>query len=279
MLKPTALGDVDWVDFQRTGFQICGAANDLQSSFSSIFRLADDFFKNSIEVKLCDRLSSDVGYRPFGVEYSYSPDRPDQIESFSFMPTADDAEQQLHSQVAKSLYVAMKSSFDLLLVSAEHFVAELFERITGSPAGGRFTGGFRAWSHLQINREASGQGDRETDLDAHEDGCLFTIMTNTGPGLEIRYPDGTFRPVETKPNEVIVISGEILWLLSGGLISPTHHRVKPQQSGRMALLFFADLESDFCTPWIQSATNRYINIGERSRFNATRYGLRPRQTG
>jgi isopenicillin N synthase-like dioxygenase len=279
MLKPTALGDVDWADFQKTGFQTCGISDSLQSSFVKIFTFADDFFKSDIETKLGDRLSSDIGYRPFGVEYSYSPDRPDRIESFSFMPTTDDAEHQLRSQAAKSLYIEMKTAFRLLQASAEHLVAEIFKRVTGSSAGDRFAGGFRAWSHLQINREASDQGDRDTDLDAHEDGCLFTIMTNTGPGLEIKHPDGTFRPVEAKSDEVLVISGEILWLLSGGLISPTHHRVKPQQKGRMALLFFADLESDFCVPWIQSSTNKYINIGERSRFNATRYGLRPRQIG
>ena len=78
----------------------------------------------------------------------------------------------------------------------------------------------------------------------HEDGCLITIASNKGPGLEIRSPDVCFLPLEISSQQVIVMPGEILWLLSGGAIEPLFHRVRADRSNeeRMSLLFFGHID-------------------------------------
>jgi isopenicillin N synthase-like dioxygenase len=108
----------------------------------------------------------------------------------------------------------------------------------------------------------------------HEDGCLMTVMTVTGPGLELRTGDGSFMPAQPT-GQLLFMSGEILNLLSGGLIPPVYHRVRTTRAleERMSLLFFADMNPALCSPWISNDANSGIDIGKRILTNATRYGL------
>jgi isopenicillin N synthase-like dioxygenase len=82
-------------------------------------------------------------------------------------------------------------------------------------------------------------------------------------------------PIMPSPDELLVVSGEILWLLSGGRIRPIHHQVRPVafRQERMSVLFFADLHPSLCQPWVVNQTNYHIDIGERVLKNATRFGL------
>ncbi len=102
----------------------------------------------------------------------------------------------------------------------------------------------------------------------------MTVMTVTGPGLELKAPDDLFVPMQPK-RELLFMSGEILNLLSGGHIPTIYHRVRsvPVLQQRMSLLFFADMSPTLCEPWISNETNAGINISERVLQNSTRYGL------
>jgi len=276
MLGPSALGELSWDEFRKNGFQICRIDEGLRSRVTELLGVADEFFRSAPEIKLRNRLSADAGYRPLGIEYSQSPDRPDQIESFSYLPGAAEEQGSLCSHAARQLFDVMKSVYPVFEAAAERLAGQFFERVTGTAFDRRFVGGFGSCSHLQINYRPSEPNVRDTDLDPHEDGSFLTIMSNTGPGLEIKSANGSFQPIDTAPDQMIVITGEILWLLSGGLVLPTHHRVRPQACGRMAILFFADLDPRHCAPWVHSPVNRFIDIAERSQHNSARFGLRTR---
>ncbi len=81
--------------------------------------------------------------------------------------------------------------------------------------------------------------------------------------------------ITTAPNEVLVMPGEIVWLLSGGQIRPLHHRVRrePSCSERLALLFFGDINPRLCRPWVRADVNEGVDIGARVLTNAARFGL------
>ena len=81
--------------------------------------------------------------------------------------------------------------------------------------------------------------------------------------------------VTTEPDEILVFPGEILWLLSGGVLVPLHHRVRPNSNyeERLSLLYFADIDPRLCMPWCVNEINRTVDIGKRVRENPTRFGL------
>jgi isopenicillin N synthase-like dioxygenase len=61
---------------------------------------------------------------------------------------------------------------------------------------------------------------------AHEDINLITLMVSAGePGLELLRRDGTWLPVQTGPEEVIVNIGDMLQRLTNHVLPSTTHRV------------------------------------------------------
>jgi isopenicillin N synthase-like dioxygenase len=232
------------------------------------------FFQQQLEAKMTSALPEDCGYRAFGVEYSQTASHPDQIESFTATARTCVDRFKLCDGPARRLYDCMLDSIAVLEPLAEN-VAALLAKSIGNGAGESFpTGSLHRWSRLQINysRPVSADGDIH---DLHEDGNLVTIACATGPGLEIQQPDGSLQAIEAALPHVIVMPGEIAWLLSGGCVRPVWHRVRrvPSCSDRLALLFFADLEPEACQPWLHNAVNANVDIGERTRRSVTRFGL------
>ncbi|MCB9677478.1 MAG: isopenicillin N synthase family oxygenase [Alphaproteobacteria bacterium] len=61
---------------------------------------------------------------------------------------------------------------------------------------------------------------------AHEDINLMTVLpVSTSSGLEIQLPDGSWMPVDAEPETVIVDTGDMMALLTGGRLPATTHRV------------------------------------------------------
>ena len=232
------------------------------------------FFQEPLEAKMASALPEECGYRAFGIEYSQTASHPDQIESFTATARTCADRCKLCDGPARRLYDCMLDSIAVLEPLAESFVALLAKTI-GNGAGGSFpTGSLHRWSRLQLNysRPVTADGDIH---DLHEDGNLVTIACATGPGLEIQEPDGSLQGIEAILPHVIVMPGEIAWLLSGGCVRPVWHRVRrvPSCSERLALLFFADIDPEACQPWLHNEVNANVDIGERTRRSVTRFGL------
>jgi isopenicillin N synthase-like dioxygenase len=248
---------------------------DFQAKSREIFNLGRVFFREEIGEKLRNTLPNDTGYRPFGIEYSQSASRPDQVESFSICRALEYYDTSVFSASAKALYAALFSVFELFEATAEGLAVTLAEKLTGLPYAEKLRGGLRRYSLLQLNYSQPSRTQTDYINETHEDGSFVTLTLVTAPGLEIQDVHGSFLPVAPAPTELLLMSGEILSLLTGGRIRPVLHRVArvAEISERMSLLFFADLDPSLCQPWVSNETNAEIDIGERVLKNPVRFGL------
>jgi isopenicillin N synthase-like dioxygenase len=257
------------------GFLLLRISEKTRETIQNTFSEGYAFFRSALDTKMASRLPADTGYRPFAGEYSQSPDRPDQVESFSASVRMSAAACNLQSNTAQSLYKSMLKVVAEFEPIAEQIILEIARAIKGTTEHNLFNGAFSLWSFAQLNYSLPAKTQKEFINDLHEDGCLLTMTCTTGPGLEIRTHGGQFVRVTTEPDEILIFPGEILWLLSGGLLAPLHHRVRPHAEcqERMSLLFFADIAPHLCHPWSISDVNREVDIGQRVLKNPTRFGL------
>lgn len=257
------------------GFLKFKAFETVARTTQNAFQAAEQFFQLPINEKMRNRLPNDTGYRPYGIEYSQVAERPDQVESFTVSHRIPSSANQLHADEAKALSEEMFVLFDLLEYIAEQIVVGLARELSNDAVAETFCGAFRSWSLLQLNSSHPVGSPSDCVNDLHEDGCLITLMSNTGPGLEVLSSDNKFTPITIARGELLLAPGEILSLLSGGEIRPLYHRVRlvPDGNRRMAMMFFGDIDPRLCQPWISNHTNRNVDIGDRVLKNSKRYGL------
>jgi isopenicillin N synthase-like dioxygenase len=274
MLPPEDFSSDFFDCFLSTGFASTSIPETFRRQLNETFRTGANFFRSDIRDKMAARLPSDNGYRPLGIEYSRIPSRPDEMETFSVNHQLTAGGQGLSSTIAKDLHQQMLNLFDLIEPMVEDITDRAASRLTGIPAEKKFCGSFRNWSMLQLNYSRPSSTAADFINEAHEDGCLMTVMTVTGPGLELKVSDDSFLPMQPT-GEFLFMSGEILNLLSGDCIPAIYHRVRaaPTLEERMSLLFFADINPELCKPWISNEANANIDIGRRVLENSIRYGL------
>lgn len=255
----------------QSGFAFLDASVELQRFIEQALQAGDGFFELDAEAKLDSSLPLDSGYRSYGKEYSQSSTHPDEVESFTVSHRLPEAEVQL-SGAAADLHSKMVAVFSLLEDASEEIAQRLHLELYGQPIN--LEKAFHEWSLLQLNFARPTDVDAEFINDVHEDGCLLTLMSLAGDGLELQVGD-QFIPIPSSKTQVLAMAGEILWLLTGGHIKPVYHRVRTIRScpKRRSLLLFADMNPSFCEPWVVNETNRSINIGKKVRQNSTRFGL------
>jgi isopenicillin N synthase-like dioxygenase len=253
---------------------LTAASGPIRNNLQQTFAAAETFFRQSEAEKLSNRMPHDSGYRPIRGEYSRTPEHPDEVESFTASYRIGIPTGVALSNNALRLHKRMLALFEVLEPVAEALTTALAERF-GVEKLDHFRGALHLSSILQLNYSRPSEAVAEYINELHEDGCLLTITSVTGPGLELECRDGSFIPLAPSGEEILIMSGEILSLLSGGAIRPAFHRVRPTRSSaeRMSLLFFADLHPKQCEPWVVNDTNAGIDIGERVLKNATRFGL------
>ena len=255
------LGDEAVARFISDGFLFLDISKSTQVRTQKAFEVGLPFFRSALEEKMKAVLPRDSGYRPTGIEYSRSADHPDEVESFTASRRFPVDRESLPLS-AQALHECMLVLYDLLEPVAETFAIAIGNRFDQARKSHLWKDAFRQFSFLQMNysRPLETQGDCINDL--HEDGCLFTIMSVTADGLELQAADRSFHAVRPDDRSLLIIAGEIMWLLTGKIISPIYHRVRPIASirERMSLLFFADLDPQLCTPWIFNEINRNIDM-------------------
>lgn len=248
----------------------------LQEQLSATLDSAHIFFNETHDKKILNMLSDDVGYRPYGIEYSNSPSSMDQVESFSVNTRSTELISELPSPTAKVLCERMLATYTALEAIAEATLNRLANELSGQVSSERFQGAFHRWSLFQLNYSRPAQVISPFINETHEDGALLTIAYANSLGLELQMSDGNFVPITNAHDDVLILPGEIAWLLSGGKIRPLYHRVRPETNchERMSLLFFGDIEPSLCEPWILNEVNKNIDIGARVLTNPTRFGLK-----
>ncbi|MER5319539.1 2OG-Fe(II) oxygenase family protein [Streptosporangium roseum] len=177
------------------------------------------------------------GYRPMGVEYSISPDRPDLNECFTLWADRLD----LIPEVGKlaPLTEALLGWRDFLVP----FVSDVIEHLAGT-FGELPPPAFAKASYLQVNfYPESSSTSRDLLQDRHEDGHLLTVIHTTDRGLEIWDGDDGPRPITTGSDEVIVMAGSVLTALTGGKVAPLDHQVRNHNlAHRISIMYFVNPE-------------------------------------
>lgn len=262
-------------DLKERGFSVLSLANWESKRVACAFEAGRTFFGISADVKNQCGLPDECGYRPRGIEYSETPERPDEIESFTVTLRTGSFHRELQAEKARILYEQMILAIHVLEPIAEALTIRMANTVGRRDFGSLLRGGLRRWSRLQLNFSRPSQCDDGLIHDAHEDGNLVTLACATAPGLELQTGNRTFEPFPVFLPRIIVMPGEITWLLSGGEIQPLWHRVRPLAdcTERLAILFFCDLNPVACEPWVRNHINSDVDIESRVLTSVTRFGL------
>ena len=258
----------------RDGYHFLPLDNKARTAISATFHAGYEFFRSSLDEKLENTLAEDCGYRPFGVEYSRSPDEPDQMESFTATAREIDT-LGLGTEKGRDLYRRMRETIAVFEPIAESLAIALARKADTDADTAQLMGAFHKWTCLQLNYSRPIENAPRLINAPHEDGNLVTFGLSDGPGLEIQTPQGSFIPVSRPEGTVVVMPGEIARLLSGGLVNPLYHQVRPDPAvaERLALLYFGDIDPSRCKPWVRNEVNHDLDIGAISRANSARFGL------
>jgi len=232
-----------------------------------LYQESERFFRLPFEAKASHQSSDfNFGYRPFGRQYSVSPDKPDMNESFTFwrgdrntvarngrlnkFMSALEHYQRIVSQVSGAVLDAL----------AEHFSTRNSVRFYRS-------------SYIEINYYLP-TAHRHLLQDRHEDGHLLTLLVTDGAGLEVEC-DGVMTPVGLGANQLLIMPGSLLTALTGGLTPPLYHQVRNQHlAQRISMMYFVNPQADErINPYVQNDGNRELDIAALARANPLVFGL------
>jgi isopenicillin N synthase-like dioxygenase len=227
------------------------------------------FFERPLEEKLAHGSADhNYGYRPFGIEYSVTPDRPDMNECFTVWSSRLDLIPNA-GEIA-DLTEAFLGWRDTL--------APLVAGILGEVAAtfGADAPPFEKASYLQINYCLPTPLERDLLQDKHEDGHMVTVLHATAPGLEMYVNDGIL-PTLPAEDEVVLMPGSVLTALSGGKIEPLYHQVRNHGlDDRQSLMYFVNPEvEEPLFSWVDSADGSREDIRAHVTNAPTMFGLPP----
>ena len=251
--------------FIATGYALVHSTQEQQSELASVLACSTAFFGRPKEEKL--RHSSkdyNFGYRPMGIEYSVTPDRPDCNECFTLW--SDRLDLIPEAAGLQALTASLQRWRSTCAELAEAVLRDCADRFEGSAPS------FAAASHLQVNNCLPAPLGRDLLQDRHEDGHLITILHATRPGLEI-FVNGSAQPITTGCDEVLVMAGSILTTLSGDTIPSLYHQVRNLQlNSRQSVMYFVNPElSEPLYSWASTEDRRDLRDAVRS--NPLMFGL------
>jgi isopenicillin N synthase-like dioxygenase len=227
----------------------------------SAFVEGEAFFAQSDATKLT-ALSPALleGYRPFGAEYSETPDRPDLCEFFAVWPWNQGLPEVDEWASGCPLQRAMSDALPTFAAVANGLIEALRHQLNANAP----TMEVSLASYLQMNHYRPRDFDEELLQDSHEDGHILTILKSTHPGLEILVGEA-FIPILLPDDAFMVLPGSMMTLITGGRIAPLYHRVRNDHAtaSRQTLIHFVNPSTTAETePWIESAENRNVSIRE-----------------
>ncbi len=271
-----ALGDA----FTRYGF-VSVIGHDVGPALSEpCYRAFQAFFAQPEAIKrkyLVPGGAGARGYTPFGVETAKDQTVPDLKEFFHVgRELAPDNPYGLPANVWPSELPELRPSSLALWRALEDLGKELLA------ATALFLGLSADWFEQEVDHgnsilrplhypplpgalfgsradpRASTQGVRSA---AHEDINLITLLISSGePGLEILRRDGSWLPIASRPDQVVVNVGDMLQRLTNHVLSSTTHRVvNPpapwSERSRYSIPFFLHPNSEFLISTLPSCVD------------------------
>jgi len=254
------------------GYALVPMSADTVAVLDEIFESAANFFSLSPKEKIrFERPEILEGYRRYGAEHSGPEDRPDLNETFSLV---------LRNQARKDI-ARWKESNPLhraLRAAAAHYSAlvdGVLEAIRQefNPSGDRIVSA--EFSYFQLNHYRPRAETRDFLQDAHEDGHLLTVVTSRQRGLEAEI-GGRFEAINFARNELLLMPGSILTLMTGGRIKPLPHRVRnvKEVATRASLMYFCNASVTHPPrAWVAGADGSMPDIGRANVEASKLFGL------
>ncbi|WP_375490511.1 2-oxoglutarate and iron-dependent oxygenase domain-containing protein [uncultured Jatrophihabitans sp.] len=245
-------------------------AGNLRNAISTAVR----FFQRPLEdKKQHGSADHNYGYRPFGIEYSRVPERPDMNECFTLWSSRLDLIP--NAAGVADVTDAFRDWRDSLAPIVKAILDEVAKNF-GTAAAPEF----EKASYLQINYCLPAPAERDLLQDKHEDGHMVTVLHATAPGLEIYHEgeeSGEVRPMLPAADEVVIMPGSVLTALSGGKIAPLYHQVRNHGlDDRQSIMYFVNPEIDEpLFGWIENGDGERADIREHVQNAPSMFGLPP----
>lgn len=258
------------VELIKNGIAIMSNNSEYIQGLQKLKESALAFFQDTLEYKKSHQLGNPAkGYRGACEEYSRSPERPDQNESFSYWSNtrielknrklspkfADDAENFLliSESCASAIIAALSKYYDYHMDDLK----------------------FRSHSYLQINYTPANLAS-EYIQDKHEDGHLLTLHNGNGKGLILYRAENRLDELESNHGSSTIIPGSTITLMTGGEIPPMYHEVKNPFDGRarISVMYFVNLDpTRRILPFVSNFYNENVDIATHVDKYPENFGL------
>lgn len=261
--------------FEREGYLLIRVKDELLDLIDRIFREARSFFhEEKNEKSRCSIPELNEGWQDLGTEFSQDPTRPDLSESFWVTWKNHPRVLATYSPRGLSLYDVMAEC----LLAYNEIEREITRELLRYYGHGDAAPGFDCGrdSDLLVFYYRPDQHPVELLQEPHEDGMYMTFARPTQPGLELLLPDNPRHPVVLAREQLLVMPGEILSLLSGYRIKPLVHHVRRHggQRERLSLCYFGHPDmrrGQVLMPWVKNETNEGVDIMDRIIENKKKY--------
>lgn len=207
-----------------------------------------------------------TGYRPYAYAHAGDPDRPDHNDSYLYW--GRDRKLPGHHEEIKPLLDALED-YRRAAARVTHEVIEGLRTRYAYPHPLPFERG----SVLQVNSFATPTLD-ELLQQPHEDAVFLTVIWTSAPGLEGVVGEGLV-PFTFAPDEVMVMPGSLMTVMTGGAIPPFYHQVRNlAAAGRKSVMYFVSPDPSWAIePFLVNDTNRDADIRELVIANPQTFGL------
>ncbi|WP_109528979.1 MULTISPECIES: hypothetical protein [Nocardia] len=244
------------------------------SQLARLYSEANHFFAASYESKSrhrTDRLTN--GYRPPGAAYNNGDpvNEADVNDSFLYWNSEHGARIPNHGDIPEFLAALERYRSGPVVRVMRNLLdelAEYYEYPRKLP--------FQEASVLQVNSFGE-LSSRELLQTPHEDGVLATVIWTSAPGLEAVGGDAPV-PLITAHDEVLVMPGGIMSVMTGGDILPLYHQARNHAQAsvdRKSIMYFScpDIDKGDVEPYIVNDTNRGVDVRDAIRGATDAFGL------
>jgi isopenicillin N synthase-like dioxygenase len=162
------------------------------------------------------------------------------------------------------------------LLTWQRVAARITAEILGDLAnsyGYRGAWRFEPTSCLQVSNYGRPDG-RGSLILPHTDSHVITLVCPDQPGLEIEV-DGVMQDIWAAPDEMFVLAGELLELMTGGEVRACRHQVSQRDlpEGRTAVLYFVNTPfAGEVPPYLLTNANRGVDVAAAAVAYCTRFG-------
>ncbi|HMO60850.1 MAG TPA: 2OG-Fe(II) oxygenase family protein [Ferruginibacter sp.] len=263
-------------DFENKGYLVIRVTDEVVKAIATVFETAAVFFRSDKAEKSQNSIPAlHEGWYDVGGEFSITPDRPDLHEAFWVTQRAMEAVKPIYTPLGLDFNNKMQHCINMYN-DIERSVTKMLMEYLGIPKAKGPAFECNNNSDMQVLYYQPHLYERDLLQDPHDDGLYMTFAKGTHPGLEIQLADGAFHKPSLKADELIVMPGTILSLMTGYRVKPLIHRIMrhANQTERFSLVYFTlpnMKEGEVIAPWVLNDTNRNVDIMARIIENESQF--------